>query len=408
MIERVVPMRYAKEDGFWVVALGRDCLRVALCALVFTLAFAATNCAAEDEHAHPTLAIGSAAPEFSLPGIDGKTHTLVEYKAAKVLVIVFTCNHCPTAQLYESRLKKLVEDYKGQSVQFVMIEPNDPDAVRLDELAWTDVGDDLDGMKIRAAYRHFNFPYLYDGATQATANAYGPKATPHVFIFDAQRTLRFEGRVDDSQRESLVKVRDTRNAIDALLADKPVPVDHTGVFGCSTKWKAKIASGQEYLKKIEAEPVTLEDATAESLKKLRANPTGKLLLVNFWATWCGPCVVEFPDLETTYRMFRTRDLEMVTVAANMPDEKPGVMKFLQKQHATGKNLIFASTDTYGMQAAFDPKWESGVPYTILLGPDGTVLYQQTGDLDVLALRRVILANLDDGSYLGHRAVWAAR
>jgi thiol-disulfide isomerase/thioredoxin len=379
----------------------------AVIAVVF-LALALSRCSAEEAPAHPTLAIGSAAPDFSLPGIDGKTHMLAEYKAAKVLVIVFTCNHCPTAQLYESRLKKLVEDYQGKSVQFVMIEPNDPEAVRLDELAWTDVGDDLEGMKIRAAYRHFNFPYLYDGATQATANAYGPKATPHVFIFDADRKLRFEGRVDDNQRESLVKTQDTRNAIDALLADKPVLVNHTGVFGCSTKWKSKIPSGQEYLKKIEAEPVTLEDATAETLKKLRANPTGKLLLVNFWATWCGPCVVEFPDLETTYRMFRMRDLDMITVATNMPDEKPGVMKFLNKQHATSRNLIFASNDTYAMQAAFDPKWESGVPYTVLLAPDGKVLYQQTGDLDVLALRRVILANLDDTSYLGHRAYWATK
>jgi thiol-disulfide isomerase/thioredoxin len=372
------------------------------------LAFSASICAAEDASAHPTLALGSQAPDFSLPGIDGKTHTLAEYKAAKVLVIVFTCNHCPTAQLYESRLKKLVDDYQDKSVQFVMIQPNDPNAVRLDELAWTDVGDGFEDMKVRAAYRHFNFPYLYDGATQATANAYGPKATPHVFIFDGQRKLRFEGRVDDSQRESLVKVQDTRNAIDALLADKPVPVDHTGVFGCSTKWKSKIASGQEYLKKIEAEPVTLEDATAETLKKLRANPTGKLLVVNFWATWCGPCVVEFPDLETTYRMFRGRDLEMVTVATNLPDEKPGVLKFLLKQHASSRNLIFSTTDTYALQAAFDPKWESGVPYTVLLAPDGKVLYQQTGDLDVLALRRVILANLDDSDYLGHRAYWTGK
>jgi len=386
----------------------RNLANAAILACILILSLAATRCAAEDAPEHPTLAIGSAAPDFSLPGIDGKTHTLAEYNAAKVLVIVFTCDHCPTAQLYETRLKKLVEDYQGKSVQFVMIEPNDPEAVRLDELAWTDVGDGLEDMKIRAAYRHFNFPYLYDGATQVTANAYGPKATPHVFIFDAQRKLRFEGRVDNSQRESLVKTQDTRNAIDALLAGKPVPVDHTGVFGCSTKWKSKIASGAAYLKKIEAEPVMLEDASADALKKLRANPTGKLLLVNFWATWCGPCVVEFPDLETTYRMFRNRDFDMVTVAANLPDERPGVLKFLQKQHASGRNLIFASDDTYAMQAAFDPKWESGVPYTVLLAPDGTVLYQKTGDLDVIALRRVILANLPDSDYLGHRAYWASK
>jgi peroxiredoxin len=376
---------------------------VLICGLAL---MSATRMWAEDDSAHPTLALGAAAPAFALPGIDGKTHTLEEYKAAKVLAIVFTCDHCPTAQLYESRLKKLVDGYQGQSVQFVMIQPNDPEAVRLDELAWTDVGDSLEDMKIRAAFRHFNFPYLYDGATQAAANAYGPKATPHVFLFDAQRKLRFEGRIDNNQREALATTHETRDAIDALLADKPVAVAHTGVFGCSTKWKFKTASGLEYLKKIEAQPVTVEDADAAELKKLRANPTGKLLLINFWATWCGPCVVEFPDLETTYRMFQSRDLELVTVAANQPDEKGGVLKFLQKQHATSHNLIFATADTYGLQAAFDPKWESGVPYTMLLAADGTVLYKQAGDLDVLALRRVILANLDDESYKGHRAYWA--
>ncbi|MGA2167600.1 MAG: redoxin family protein [Terracidiphilus sp.] len=383
------------------------CAGAMACLVLLTMAFAATVCAAEEDN-HPTLAIGSAAPDFSLPGIDGKTHSLAEYKGAKVLVIVFTCDHCPTAQLYESRLKKLVDDYKGKSVQFVMIQPNDPDAVRLGELGYTDVSDSLEEMKIRAEYRHFNFPYLYDGATQATANAYGPKATPHVFIFDAARKLRFEGRVDNSQRESLVKTEDTRNAIDALLEDKPVAVNHTAVFGCSTKWKSKSASRLEELKKIEAEPVTLEDATGDVLKKLRANPTGKLLLVNFWATWCGPCVVEFPDLETTYRMYRGRDFDMVTVAANLPDERAGVMKFLEKQHASSRNLIFATGDTYAAQAAFDPKWESGVPYTVLLAPDGTVLFHEVGDLDVLALRRAILANLPDSDYIGHRAYWAGK
>ena len=383
----------------------RKSLRGAFIAALSLLMICAALTAQEE---HPTLAIGSQAPDFSLPGIDGKTHSLGEYKSAKVLVVVFTCDHCPTAQLYEPRLKKLVDDYKSKGVQFVMIQPNDPDAIRLDELGYTDVSDSLDDMKIRASYRHFDFPYLYDGATQSVSRAYGPKATPHVFIFDAQRKLRFEGRVDDSQRENLVKRQDTRAAIDALLEGKEPPVAHTGVFGCSTKWKAKSASRLAYLEKVEAEPVTVEEADAATLKKLRANGTGKLLLINFWATWCGPCVVEFPDLETTYRMFRNRDFDMVTVATNMPDEKAGVMRFLQKQHASSKNLIFGSTDTYALQAAFDPKWESGVPYTILLAPDGKVLYHQTGDLDVMALRRAILANLPDPDYIGHRAYWAGK
>src|SRR5689334_20437177 len=190
------------------------------------------------DDAHPTLEVGSQAPDFSLPGIDGKTHKLSDYAGSRLLAIVFTCNHCPTAQLYESRIKKLVDDYQSKSVAFVAIEPNDPQAIRLSELGYTDVSDSLNEMKIRAEYRHFNLPYLYDGETQSVARAYGPKATPHVFIFDKERKLRYEGRVDDSQRASLVKARDAQNAIEALLAGNPVPAAHTPAFGCDTKWKS--------------------------------------------------------------------------------------------------------------------------------------------------------------------------
>lgn len=368
---------------------------------------AATARGAEDD-SHPTLAIGSPAPDFSLPGIDGKTHQLSEYAGAPVLAIVFTCNHCPTAQLYEGRIKKLADDYRGRGVTLVAIEPNDPTAVRLNELGYTDVSDSLEEMKIRAAYRHFNFPYLYDGETQSVSRAYGPKATPHIFIFDSARKLRYEGHIDNSQRESLVKKQEARAAIDALLANQPVAVTHTGVFGCSTKWKSKQASRAEELRKIEAEPVTVEPVTADGLKALRANSTGKVVLVNFWATWCGPCINEFPDLETTYRMFRGRDFDLVTVSTNLPDEREGVLKSLQKQHASSRNLQFASDDTYAMQSAFDAKWEAGVPFTMVIAPGGKVIYQKQGEVDAIELRRIVLANLPDPDYIGHRAYWATK
>jgi thiol-disulfide isomerase/thioredoxin len=363
--------------------------------------------AALADEPHPTLSLGSAAPDFALPGVDGKVHKLSDYSRSKVLVIVFTCNHCPTAQLYETRIKKLATDYQDKGVALIAIQPNNPNAIRLDELGYTDVSDSLDEMKIRAAYRHFNFPYLYDGESQAVSRAYGPKATPHVFVFDAERKLRFEGRVDNSQRENLVKTQDTRNAIEALLADKPVPMPHTGVFGCSTKWISKEASRLEEMKRIEAEPVTVNLISAEDLKKLRSTPSGKVLLVNFWATWCGPCVHEFPDFETTYRMYRLRDFDLLTVSANMPDEREGVLKMLMKQHASSRNLLFGSDDTYAMQAAFDPKWEAGVPYTAVLSPDGKLLYREQGEVDILKVRRIILANLPDPDYAGHRAYWAS-
>ena len=371
--------------------------------LLFVVSFAAL--AADD--AHVTLAIGSPAPDFALPGVDGKTHKLSDYSTSPLLAIVFTCNHCPTAQLYEDRIKRLAADYRSKGVELVAIQPNDPNALRVDEMVMSDMSDSLEEMKIRAEYRHFNFPYLYDGATQSVAEAYGPKATPHIFIFDKERKLRYEGRVDDNQREPLVKVSDARNALDSLVAGRPVTVPHTAVFGCSTKWKYKSATRLEALRKIEAEPVTLEMVTADELKKLRANPTGKLLLINFWATWCGACIEEFPDLQTTFRMYRTREFTFVTVSANAPDERPSVMKFLEKQHATSRNLLFASTDTYALQAAFDAKWESALPYTMLIAPDGKVLYRREGEVDILELRRTILANLQT-DYPGFREYWVTR
>ena len=124
-----------------------------------------------------------------------------------------------------------------------------------------------------------------------------------------------------------------------------------------------------------------------------------MLLVSFWATWCGSCIAEFADLEDTYRMYSVRDLGLVTVSTNMPDETNTVMKLLEKMHATSRNLLFASNDTASLQAAFDPKWESAVPYTVLLAPGGKVLYQKQGSVDILEVRRKILAYLDS-DYIG--------
>jgi peroxiredoxin len=353
----------------------------------------------------PVLPIGSPAPDFCLPGIDDKTHCLKDYASAKVLVIIFTCNHCPTAQLYEKRIKRLVSHHQDRGVAFVAIEPNNANAIRLDELGYTDVSDSLPEMKIRAQFRQFNFPYLYDGETQKVSRAYGPTATPHLFIFDSERKLRYEGRLDNSPREQYVTRQDARDAIEALLAGKPVAEASTPSVGCSTKWMYKSEGRDQEKAKIEAEPVTVKLAGADDLKTLRKNDTGKLLLVDFWATWCAPCVEEFPELETMYRMYRHRPFELVTVSTNYPDEQAGVLRALRAQHASHPNLLFATTDIYGLMAAFDSSWKSAVPYTTLIGTDGTVLYKEQGPIDALELRRLIVANLPDDDYIGHQAYW---
>ena len=352
-------------------------------------------CAGADTKPVQTLQIGSAAPDFALRGVDRRIHRLRNFAKAKVLVVVFTCNHCPTAQAYEERIKQLVNDYRGKGVTLVAISPNDNKSVRLDELGYTDLGDSLAEMKIRARHKQFNFPYLYDGDLQTVSRAYGPQATPHAFVFDAARKLQYVGRIDDSEREGFVKTRDLRDALDAMLAGSEVANKQTRSFGCSVKWAGKHEAVKAHLEKLAAEPVSIEMADAEALKELRKNSSGKLRLVNFWATWCGPCITEMPELVTINRMYRHRAFEMVFVAANFPDEKRDVLSFLQQQQASNRNLLFAGTDKYALMAAFDPEWNSAIPYTMLISPTGEVLYKEQGPVDPLELKRAIVRSLKE-------------
>jgi peroxiredoxin len=380
----------------------------ALIVLVLTVLAPTVSVTASAETApearHPILPIGSSAPDFALPGVDGKVHKLSDYASSPVLAIVFTCNHCPIAQVYEQRIQRLADDYASKGVAVVAIQPNDPNAIRIDELDSSDMSDTLPEMKLRVEYKQLTYPYLYDGDTQRTARAYGPQATPHVFVFDEQRHLRYEGRFDDNFRIEKVKMQDARMAIDALLEHRPIATPHTGVFGCTTKWSEKSAERIATLEKIDRQPVGVEMVSKAGLTKLRGNPSHQLILVDFWATWCGSCIAEFADLEDTLRMYQDRDFSLVTVSANTPDEKAAVRRFLEKKHATSSNLLFDSDDTAGHQTAFDPKWDSAVPYTVLLSADGKVLYQEMGTVDILALRRTILANVP-AAYVGFSRYW---
>ena len=365
-----------------------------LCLLVFVLI--QTICFAYEEH--KTLAIGASAPDFKLPATDGKTYSLTSFKAATILVIIFTCNHCPTAQAYEGRIIQLTSDYKNKNVAVVAISPNDPKAVRLDELGYTDMSDSFKEMKLRAKEKRFNFPYLYDGETQSTAKAYGPVATPHVFIFDKERKLRYEGRIDDVEKPTKTpNTFDTRNTIEALLNNKEVTAATTKVFGCSVKWAEK----ENWVEKAKTdwanEPVSVEMIDENGLKDLVKNNSDKLRLINVWATWCGPCVTEFPSFITINRMYRNRDFEFISVSADDAEKKDKVLQFLKKQQASGKNYLFSIDDKYKLIEAIDPKWKGELPYTILIEPGGKIVYT-SGLIDEAELKKKIVDNKYIGRY----------
>jgi thiol-disulfide isomerase/thioredoxin len=363
--------------------------------LVLVLPVLALAAAALPAADRAPLAIGAPLPDFRLPAVDGRDYTPADFKDASVLAIVFTSNHCPTAQAYEERLKTLAADFRARGVAFLAINPNHADAVRLDEMGFTDLGDTFQEMKVRAEHRGFNFPYADDGPAQAAAEAFGPVATPHVFLFDRGRRLRFQGRIDDSERASLVKEHTTRDAIEALLAGRDPAAAQTRVFGCSIKWREKAEDNQRWLERVAKEPVALAHADAAALRALRENKdSGKVRVINVWATWCGPCVSEFDELVATNLRFRHRDFELVTVAAQFPDEEPKVLRFLQQQHASTRNLVFGQEDKYALLEAIDPEWNGALPHTLVIAPGGEVVHRQTGALDFLELRRAIVPALD--------------
>lgn len=345
------------------------------------------------------LAIGTPAPDFNLLNVDGKRYSLKNFSSAEVLAIVFTCNHCPTAQAYEERIKALTTNFQDRKVAIVAISSNDPLAVRLDELGYSDLNDSYEEMKWRAKEHGFNFPYLYDGDEQKAAKAYGAVATPHIFIFDKSRKLRYQGRIDDVEKPSAKPNHtDARNAIEALLAGKPVPVPSTKTFGCSLKWSNKRHSVEEEQKSWAKEPVALTKIDEAGLNELVANKSDKLRLINVWATWCGPCVTEFPDFMTINHMYRNRDFELVTVSADAPDKTDKALKFLQQKYASNQNYIFASEDKYKLIEAIDPKWQGALPYTLLVEPGGKIVYSQQGTIDPKKLRKIIVENGLVGRY----------
>ncbi|MDB6117134.1 MAG: redoxin protein [Verrucomicrobiaceae bacterium] len=336
------------------------------------------------------LKIGAAAPDFNLPGIDGRKHSLKDYAKAEVLVIAWISNHCPDSHASEGRIKKLVEDFEAKGVVLVAINPNNPAGLRLDELGYSKYNDSLEEMKLYAKEEGFKFPYLYDGETQATAHAYGCLATPHVFVFDKDRKLRYQGRLDNSRYadESTVKSTDARNAIEALLAGKEVTVTETKVHGCSTKWMSKSDLVAKDDEKWAKGTVDVEIIDAAGVAKLRKNGTGKVRMFNVWATWCGPCVQEFPELVKTARKFGLREFEFINISMDDPSNPAVVKAFLEKKHALipdklkpsiaaegrkTNSYVFGGANSDDLIKALDPAWKGPIPYTIIVAPNGEVV-----------------------------------
>ena len=172
--------------------------------------------------------VGDVAADFSLKGIDGKMHSLADMKDAKGYIVVFTCNHCPFSVMYEDRLIALQKVYGPKGYPVVAINPNDPEVYEEDS---------FDNMILRANEKSFNFQYLFDDG-QKVFPKFGATKTPHVFLLDKKRTVKYIGAIDDNAREeSEVEETYLANAVNAMIAGKKIEPETTKAIGCSIKTK---------------------------------------------------------------------------------------------------------------------------------------------------------------------------
>lgn len=175
-----------------------------------------------------TLEIGSPQPDFELLGVDGKTYSLSNFAEARALLIVFACNHCPFVIGSEERMKAIYEDYFPKGLELISINSNETD---------NNPTDSFEHMIERAKEKGFKFPYVRD-ESQDVARAYGALRTPHFFLFDADRRLRYTGRMDDNPRNpGSETTRELCDAIEAVLAGRCPAVEKTNPIGCNVKWK---------------------------------------------------------------------------------------------------------------------------------------------------------------------------
>lgn len=355
------------------------------------------------------LATGAGLPDFSLPGTDGKTYAPADFNGSKVLCVIFTCNHCPDSVAAGSRMEQVYQDYKSKNVALVAVNGNNPASLTPDELGYSPFGDSQEEMAPFAKDFGWTFPYLYDGAKQEFTTACGAQSTPHVFVFDAERKLRYSGRMDDGGRNSgPVPKSYLRDALDAVLAGTAVKEPVTRSFGCSTKWLFKTSNAAADQAAWEKRPVTVADLDEEISKKLRANGSKNLRLINFWSTSCGPCVKEFPGLVDTGRRFQNRSVEFISISLDPVALRPAVLKFLESRHAAAPGSTAKSLGEQGlasnnyhwtggnpdaMAQAIDPDWTGALPHSVLVAPGGKILWRHSGEIDIVEVRRQILKGL---------------
>lgn len=353
----------------------RKSVFVTLCAtaLVATAFAASAFAQAASRHAAPNVPpappVGQPAPDFTLKDTAGRQHALKDYRG-RLIVIGFIAVRCPVSNAYNTRIRELADEYRPRGVVFLGVNSNANEPVA--------------EIKAHAAEHGFGFTILKDDDNRV-ADRYGAARTPEMYLVDEQGVLRYHGRVDNSIEPRQVKTRDLSAALDEVLAGKPVTTPETKAFGCIiVRAKQPNAAANATLAgraKADDEPQVKLLKPAE-FKTLTQASAGKVLVVNFWATWCGPCVAEFPEFVALDKQYRDKGVRFIAISADEKDDIKGkVIPFLKEQKATFEAFLQDVEDPQEMIDVVTKDWQGALPATFIYDKTGRLSYAHYGVID---------------------------
>ncbi|MGH9843168.1 MAG: redoxin domain-containing protein [Blastocatellia bacterium] len=343
-----------------------------------------------------SLAMGKPAPDFTLKDLSGQLHSLQSYRG-KTAVVVFLSTECPFSNAYHERLLGIAKEYASRNVALIGVNSHPTESV--------------EEIRQHAKQNLLDFPLLKDEGSKI-ADAYGATRTPEVFVVDPAGMLRYHGRIDNAKDVTRVKRNDLREALDEMLTGKAVSQPETKSFGCPIKMIRKGANAEASAGKAESRPAspslpfansfvpqkkpaakrpTVKKAAASGFTpkvgllkpadfaKYKDSLKGQVLVLNFWATWCGPCVAEFPEFVALDAKYRDKGLKMVGISADdTTDLKTKVTAFLKEQKAPFENFVQDTDDPQEMIDVVDKDWAGILPATFVFDKQGNVIYKRYG------------------------------
>jgi peroxiredoxin len=322
------------------------------------------------------LTVGQPAPDFALKDTTGKAHSLKAYRGQTV-VIGFVGTKCPIANAYITRMNGIAAEYKAKNVVFLGVNSN--------------VNEPLKLVKEHAAKAKYVFSILKDDSN-VVADAYGASVTPEMYIVDGDGVLRYHGRVDNASDERRVERHDLRVALDEMLAGKAISKADLKAFGCVIK-RAGVTETTKLQKPVQAPATASPIALLKpaDFDKLKAASQGKVLLINFWATWCAPCVAEFPEFVMIDKNYRAKGVRTVSISTDeKSDIESAVIPFLKKQKAEFESFVSDADDPQLLIDVVDKNWSGALPATFVFDQQGKLIYTRYGIID----REELLKTLD--------------